>query len=106
MDLTCRRRFHQPGAGRAGGRVRPAGVHGDGDVFDVWPCHRHERIGYRRTKSETAIAARRHADLALQYLLHPEGLGAAFHVLILGKNIDPREWAFEHNRLRRLGLPE
>ena len=48
---------------------------------------------------------RRHANLSLRYLLHPEGLGAAFHVLILGKNIDPAEWMFEHNRMRRLGLP-
>ncbi len=40
----------------------------------------------------------------LRYLLHPEGLGGAFHVLILGKNIDPAEWVFEHNRLARLGL--
>jgi len=43
--------------------------------------------------------------LALRYLLHPDGLGAAFHVLILGKNIEPADWVFEHNRLRRLGLP-
>jgi SAM-dependent MidA family methyltransferase len=43
---------------------------------------------------------------SLKYLLHPEGLGGAFHVLVLGKNIDPAEWAFEHHRLRRLGLPE
>jgi hypothetical protein len=42
----------------------------------------------------------------LRYLLHPEGLGTAFHVLILGKGVDPGEWTFEHNRLRRLGLPE
>jgi SAM-dependent MidA family methyltransferase len=41
----------------------------------------------------------------LKYLLHPEGMGATFHVLILGKNIDPGEWTFEHNRLRWLGLP-
>ncbi len=42
---------------------------------------------------------------SLKYLLHPEGLGAAFHVLILGKNIDPAAWRFAHNRLARLGLP-
>jgi len=41
---------------------------------------------------------------ALRYLLHPEGLGAQFHVLILGKNIDAAAWIFEHNRLARLGL--
>ena len=40
----------------------------------------------------------------LRYLVHPEGLGAAFHVLILGKNLDPKEWTFEHNRLARLGI--
>lgn len=40
----------------------------------------------------------------LTYLMHPDGLGAAFHVLILGKEIDPQEWIFEHNRLSRLGL--
>jgi SAM-dependent MidA family methyltransferase len=45
------------------------------------------------------------APAGLRYLLHPEGMGAAFHVLILGKNINPKEWTFEHNRLRRLGLP-
>jgi len=45
------------------------------------------------------------ASSTLQLLLHPDGLGAQFHVLILGKNIDPQEWTFEHNRLRRLGLP-
>ncbi len=41
---------------------------------------------------------------SLKYLLHPEGLGTAFHVLILGKGIDPSKWVFEHNRLSRLGL--
>jgi len=44
------------------------------------------------------------APTGLRYLLHPEGLGAAFHVLILGKNVDSTKWIFEHNRLRRLGL--
>ena len=48
---------------------------------------------------------RRHATMSLRYLLHPEGLGTAFHVLVLGKNIDPKEWIFEHNRISRLGLP-
>jgi len=51
-------------------------------------------------------AGTRPAPTGLKYLLHPEGLGGAFHVLILGKNVDPVEWTFEHNRLRRLGLPE
>jgi SAM-dependent MidA family methyltransferase len=40
----------------------------------------------------------------LKYLLHPDGLGTQFHVLILGKNINPAEWIFEHNRIARLGL--
>jgi SAM-dependent MidA family methyltransferase len=43
-------------------------------------------------------------SLALRYLIHPEGLGSAFHVLVLGKGIDPADWKFEHNRLPRLGL--
>jgi SAM-dependent MidA family methyltransferase len=51
-------------------------------------------------------AGTRPAPSGLRYLLHPEGMGGAFHVLILGKGIDPAEWTFEHNRLRRLGLPE
>ena len=41
----------------------------------------------------------------LKYLLHPEGMGAAFHVLVLGKGVDPKDWIFEHSRLPRLGLP-
>jgi len=41
---------------------------------------------------------------AFKYLLHPDGLGAQFHVLILGKNLDSREWTFEHNLIGRLGL--
>ena len=44
------------------------------------------------------------APRGLKYLLHPEGMGSAFHVLILGKGLDPAEWVFEHNRLPRLGL--
>jgi SAM-dependent MidA family methyltransferase len=40
----------------------------------------------------------------LRYLIHPEGMGSAFHVLILGKGIDPDDWPFEGNRLARLGL--
>jgi SAM-dependent MidA family methyltransferase len=40
----------------------------------------------------------------LRYLIHPEGLGSAFHVLVMGVGIDPHDWVFEHNRLARLGL--
>ena len=40
----------------------------------------------------------------LRYLLHPEGLGSMFHVLILGRHVDPLDWVFEHNRIARLGL--
>jgi SAM-dependent MidA family methyltransferase len=50
------------------------------------------------------IAGTRPAPPGLKYLLHPEGLGTAFHVLILGKNINSSEWTFEHNRIARLGL--
>lgn len=42
---------------------------------------------------------------ALRYLIHPEGLGSAFHVLILGKGETVLQWRFEANRLSRLGLP-
>jgi SAM-dependent MidA family methyltransferase len=41
----------------------------------------------------------------LRYLIHPEGMGSAFHALILGKGIAPEDWSFEGNRIRRLGLP-
>jgi len=44
------------------------------------------------------------APKGLKYLIHPEGMGSAFHVLVLGKGIDPGKWVFEHNRLGRLGL--
>ncbi len=47
-------------------------------------------------------AGTRPAPTGLRYLLHPEGLGTAFHVLILGKGIDTANWPFEHNRLARL----
>jgi SAM-dependent MidA family methyltransferase len=40
-----------------------------------------------------------------RYLAHPEGMGGAFHVLILGKGVDPFDWPFEGNRLARLALP-
>jgi hypothetical protein len=33
-------------------------------------------------------------------------MGAQFHVLILGKNVDAKDWTFEHNRIQRLGLPK
>jgi len=39
-----------------------------------------------------------------RYLLHPDGLGAQFHVLILGKSIVSEDWTFPHNRLKRLNL--
>ncbi len=45
------------------------------------------------------------APSGMRYLLHPEGMGSAFHVLVLGKGIDKNDWAFEGNRLSRLGLP-
>ena len=38
----------------------------------------------------------------LKYLIHPEGMGAAFHVLVLGKNLNNADWVFEHSRLKRL----
>lgn len=41
----------------------------------------------------------------LKLLVHPEAMGSAFHVLILGKGIDPERWPIEHNRIGRLGLP-
>src|SRR5258708_890447 len=42
----------------------------------------------------------------LQYLIHPEGMGSAFHVLILGKGLPQlSEKDFAHNRIARLGLP-
>jgi SAM-dependent MidA family methyltransferase len=44
--------------------------------------------------------------VGLRYLVHPEGLGSVFQVLILGKNVDPAEWVFDGNRLKRLGLEE
>lgn len=46
----------------------------------------------------------RGSQTGLRYLLHPEGMGAAFHVLILGKGIEPESWTFKHNRIKRLGL--
>jgi len=44
------------------------------------------------------------APAGLRYLVHPEGMGSAFHVLIMGKNIEVSDWPFEGNRLSRLGL--
>jgi SAM-dependent MidA family methyltransferase len=40
----------------------------------------------------------------LKYLIHPEGMGSAFHVLILGKNISMTPADFPNNRLKRLGF--
>jgi SAM-dependent MidA family methyltransferase len=44
------------------------------------------------------------APKGLRYLLHPEGMGSAFHVLILGKNLSWTPADFPNNRLKRLGL--
>jgi SAM-dependent MidA family methyltransferase len=55
-------------------------------------------------ETDSPLVAGRLSPVALKYLLHPEGLGAAFHVLILGKGIHPSDWVFEHNHLSRLGL--
>jgi SAM-dependent MidA family methyltransferase len=41
---------------------------------------------------------------ALQYLIHPDGLGAAFHVLVLGKDVPFTATDFPHNRIQRLGV--
>ena len=57
-------------------------------------------------KNEVRETAADPSDWAgFRYLVHPEGLGSSFHVLILGKGIDPADWPFEGNRLARLGLP-
>jgi SAM-dependent MidA family methyltransferase len=40
----------------------------------------------------------------LKFLVHPDGLGSAFHVLVLGKDVPFTEQDFPHNRIRRLGL--
>ncbi len=40
----------------------------------------------------------------LKYLIHPDGLGSSFHVLILGKGVSLAPSDFPHNRLQRLGL--
>lgn len=42
---------------------------------------------------------------SLQMLIHPDGLGSAFHVLVLGKGIPANDF-IENNRLHRLGLKE
>ncbi len=42
--------------------------------------------------------------VGLRYLMHPEGMGAQFQVLILGKNLEPAAWKFRGNRLRQLGI--
>jgi SAM-dependent MidA family methyltransferase len=40
----------------------------------------------------------------LKYLLHPDAMGSAFHVLVLGKQASLAPQDFPHNRLARLGL--
>ena len=42
----------------------------------------------------------------LKTLLHPDAMGSAFHVLVVGKNVSFTEKDFPHNRIRRLGLEE
>lgn len=55
--------------------------------------------------SGAALLQETTAPRGLKYLIHPDGMGAQFHVLILGKGIDPAAWPIEFNRLKRLGLP-
>ena len=38
----------------------------------------------------------------MQYLIHPDGMGSAFHVLIFGKNVPLSGNDFPHNRIKRL----
>jgi SAM-dependent MidA family methyltransferase len=40
----------------------------------------------------------------LRYLVHPDGMGSQFQVLILGKKADRAVWRFQGNRILRLGL--
>lgn len=42
----------------------------------------------------------------LRYLMHPEGMGNAFQVLVLAKGKPFSSWTFDHNRVARLALPE
>ncbi len=49
-------------------------------------------------------ATDRRATNGLRYLIHPDGMGATFHVLILGKGISSQRVRIAHNRLSRLGL--
>lgn len=44
------------------------------------------------------------SGVGLRYLVHPEGMGSKFQVLILGKNVDRQNWRFQGNRILRLGL--
>jgi SAM-dependent MidA family methyltransferase len=44
------------------------------------------------------------APRGLKYLIHPEGMGGQFHVLVLGKNIQLTDVDFPNNRIKRLGL--
>ena len=41
---------------------------------------------------------------ALQLLIHPDAMGSAFHVLVLGKGVPEKDLNLNYNRLRRLGL--
>jgi SAM-dependent MidA family methyltransferase len=54
--------------------------------------------GFERIKDPQSLSRG-----GLKYLLHPEGMGSAFHVLVLGKGLNPDNWVFKHNRLGRLG---
>lgn len=49
--------------------------------------------------------AKAKAPAGMRYLLHPEGMGSAFHVLVLGKGLHTEDWVFEGNRMSRLRLP-
>ncbi len=42
---------------------------------------------------------------ALQQLIHPDAMGSAFHVLILGKGVSEKDLDLNYNRIKRLGLP-
>ncbi len=55
---------------------------------------------------EGLMAGGLEGSTGLKYLIHPEGMGGKFHVLILGKDLDPAAWSFEHNRIGRLGLKD
>lgn len=50
------------------------------------------------------LPAQEPAPKGLKMLLHPDGMGSQFQVLVLGKNVALTPEDFPHNRLRRLGL--